>query len=850
MTRPARRAVPPQHAGRHGCRRLLFNAAALATLATVIASATWITSLPRELPWQPRMLAADGRGTGSPALPQPQSRWLLFFSGHQGSSALVDMLASLPEVLVPGFEPLDVPGMNQAQKLAFSERAVVEATFTFPADPAAFPAWRRELLPPPATRVNRSALSSFSQLAGKTSAGFKMRPYVLEWGGNRSHTGAAGVSRPALRALLHRYNVSVLLTLRRNRVKEALSWYKARELGVRQFGARGRSGSGGGAAAHGSAVDGSARGTGRGLAATARARSADAEGAGGAWAAIAQAEQQQQQQPSSSVQHPSVPLTINVTSLLNWLNYTEEANRRLLEAAAYYGRPTLTIWYEDFLADPLGQAARAAAHAGTDPRRLVPSARFAKAGPDCLTDAVANFGELCSALRGGPYFKFLEVPACPREGSISSTSSSGDGSSSSSGGGADGSSRGSSDGGSSASAGGSNLQAARGLLANWCAAPDKAASRWAAESDEACMARFLRLRAESVAALRASVEARAAAGPGGGNSSDSGDGSATGQHAGPGQAILVFKHVHKAAGSTLCALAQHNMEAEAAPLPGRPDWTTNCAPLEAFLGPLPALGLDRPASPPPQPPPSSQQQQAAAAARRRLRAAWLGAACWLAGLSPAQLRVLPHHFQPLTFVASEGPWPDAVPLDVKGVAWVTMLRHPLDRTLSSYKWWRFMAAPGSGWPQMLQAECRAYASPPANASLEEWLAVYPDNWMTRELAGRAALYGSAATSFRRPPLTAAHLRLAQQRLHYAAAVLLTDDWGGSAAQMRALFGWSDVDFERHRAGSRTGSRAEAELGPGALAALRAVNEWDLQLYEYAVRLHGAQLEELGLWQRR
>lgn len=94
---------------------------------------------------------------------QPQHRFLLLFSGHQvgwlqragawflyvcchhtciravaravcsplrshrlplppqGSSALADMLGQLPEVFVPGFEPLDAPGLSAAQKLAFME---------------------------------------------------------------------------------------------------------------------------------------------------------------------------------------------------------------------------------------------------------------------------------------------------------------------------------------------------------------------------------------------------------------------------------------------------------------------------------------------------------------------------------------------------------------------------------------------------------------------------------------------------------------------------------------------------------------------------------------------------------
>jgi hypothetical protein len=114
-----------------------------------------------------------------------------------------------------------------------------------------------------------------------------------------------------------------------------------------------------------------------------------------------------------------------------------------------------------------------------------------------------------------------------------------------------------------------------------------------------------------------------------------------------------------------------------------------CCRYEAFLGPHPAVGSGAA---------SILQSRPAATVTRSLKSRWLGGACWLAFLTTAQLRALPHHFRPLTFVASEGPLPDAVPMDAP-LAWVTMLRHPLDRLLSSYRWWQFMmqampSAPG------------------------------------------------------------------------------------------------------------------------------------------------------------
>jgi hypothetical protein len=182
--------------------------------------------------------------------------------------------------------------------------------------------------------------------------------------------------------------------------------------------------------------------------------------------------------------------------------------------------------------------------------------------------------------------------------------------------------------------------------------------------------------------------------------------------AGEHQTALLAPHLRcpalQAGGSTLCCLAQQNMAAEVANLPNRKDWNTNCVPYEAFLGPHPAAAASIGSTV------RSLQQAAAAAAeaaaaadgelgwqqpandsgsaegsRRHLQGLWLGGACWLGFLTPAQFRALPQHFRPLTFVASEGPLPDSLPLDAP-FALVTMLRHPLDRVLSSYRWWQVM----------------------------------------------------------------------------------------------------------------------------------------------------------------
>lgn len=179
----------------------------------------------------------------------------------------------------------------------------------------------------------------------------------------------AGLDRSRVKALLHKYDVRLLVTLRRNTLLEALSWYYARELGIRQFEAARRQ------------RQGSAAGSEQGAAGAAGAASLPAGSGGssgtgdsGGW-------------PAGGAVAPSV---VNTTQLLRWLNYTEHVNERLQEAVAYFERPTLTLEYEDFAADPLGAAARAATFVGADPARLQPSARFTKRGSDSLADRVLN----------------------------------------------------------------------------------------------------------------------------------------------------------------------------------------------------------------------------------------------------------------------------------------------------------------------------------------------------------------------------------------------------------------------------------------------------------------------------
>lgn len=196
---------------------------------------------------------------------------------------------------------------------------------------------------------------------------------------SRGHTAMSGLDPAAVNALLHRHNVSVLLTLRRNALKEALSWYKARELGVSQFTAR-RDGR--------AAVGGSSKAASDSHVTAYRAEAREAAASGGQVAGSGSREGD-----AAALAAGAGKLHVDVPALIRWLNYTDRVNGQLRQAAAYFGRPTLTLWYEDFQADPVGTAQRAAAFIGVpggSSGGLRLSGKFQKAGPDAVEDWVAN----------------------------------------------------------------------------------------------------------------------------------------------------------------------------------------------------------------------------------------------------------------------------------------------------------------------------------------------------------------------------------------------------------------------------------------------------------------------------
>ena len=176
--------------------------------------------------------------------------------------------------------------------------------------------------------------------------------------------------------------------------------------------------------------------------------------------------------------------------------------------------------------------------------------------PPSLAVLVCLLQELCHALEGGPYYQHLDAAACPPPVKAATG----------------GASTGDAAGAQPARQPADVQHALRlqppPLLGNWCLPADKQASGWAAISDAACMQRAAAAQEAAVSEVRA------------------------------GRGTVLFKHVHKAGGSTLCRLALQNMRAESPKLPNRSDWDTNwcvakgaCAARLSVACPLPACCL-------------------------------------------------------------------------------------------------------------------------------------------------------------------------------------------------------------------------------------------------------------------
>ena len=305
---------------------------------------------------------------------------------------MLDAVSRWPGVLVPGFEPLESRSLSADVKLTY-----MEAAFELPRDAGAFPAWRSDMQRC-GVRQHDWLYAAFEQVESIDIVGFKMRPYVrnntshretvrwsaeaYDWteeqraGGHSDMApGMVGLDPLTVRNLLHRRNVTLVVVTRENSVKEALSWYRAREVGLSQWSPEYR-------------LLGP---PGTGLLA----------GAGGAGRVAA---------PHGEYQHQ--PIEVDLDAFWDWLLMVESANRALEEAPAYFHRPVQHILYEDYAKDNAAALRPLTRLFGLPAQPALTSFRKATAGQD-LPDLVSNFGALCRRLHGTRFFHHLGVSRCP-----------------------------------------------------------------------------------------------------------------------------------------------------------------------------------------------------------------------------------------------------------------------------------------------------------------------------------------------------------------------------------------------------------------------------------------------------
>lgn len=267
-----------------------------------------------------------------------------------------------------------------------------------------------------------------------------------------------------------------------------------------------------------------------------------------------------------------------------------------------------------------------------------------------------------------------------------------------------------------------------------------------------------------------------------------------------GHGITLFYHLHKAAGTTLCAFARKN--GKQAPK------HNNCnvgAPEHDQYIKYPAQFKGQEAF-----------TRLSLAQRKRVLAD--------AGYNFASIE----YFGP-----SAGQWFD-MDTDPQ-IVYVTAVRHPVERMVSQYF---FMVKVG--------ALSRS-------TSLNDYLLEIrqqnkirhvdrADNLMVRQLAGREIIYSV-------PPLgiTSVHLNMALKNLRRFSVVLITEQMGYTASKLESILGWTNtsalVDTKVNAV--RSGSHQERYLdylghryGSTVVELLMELNAWDMVLYYEIKRLYG------------
>jgi len=695
----------------------------------------------------------DGPASGDPASQTPRqdlepqrerTNFLIFFSGHQGSSVLADMLGSLADVYIPGFEPLEVMDATREDKMEFMER-----TFNLPNSEEDFEEWRiamKELGRRGGLRLSPLKKLRYQDIDQAEASGFKIRPY------DGKRTGFRDLDMAEVKQVLDRRNVSIILTTRYNSIKAAVSWYRARENGLNQF------------------------------------------------------------TLSASAETADQKIVFDMPKFEKWLRFVEETDRRLLEAIAYFRRPTLTIDYEHLEMDLETAVKQASDFLGLN-ETSVPQAskRFTKTGTDNLRKMISNFEEFCEFFWQTSYRSMLGVEACsssPR--SLDSAGSA------------------------SAASWQGHQDLNSSLLDHLVVHPNSSNPKDCYTSGWSDVDVCPQLLHESK--LAAVLRARRKESP------------------------VFFKHVHKAGGTTLCSVASENVLVDRSSLPHVKNWNTNCVPMAAFLNRPPRTlvtnALVKLQSVGPEDLLAHESIDGSIDSSIDGSTTWLGGACFYGHLSVGGQHAIPATFPDLGFIASEGPMPDELAMDV-AYPLVTMLRKPMDRVLSSYKWWKFMV---HRFPANTGSICSTYkvvddqGNTNYNASLWEWVQSYPDNWVTRSLLGARYLYNHS-----KHPLKPSHVVEAKNRLQAFSAVLVLEEFERSMELMERVFEWPNVDKHKARNVNPGGpSSAEDELkrglamhngsdgGPRLIEEILERNLYDMEVYEYGKKLFWQHLDQLNI----
>lgn len=151
-------------------------------------------------------------------------------------------------------------------------------------------------------------------------------------------------------------------------------------------------------------------------------------------------------------------------------------------------------------------------------------------------------------------------------------------------------------------------------------------------------------------------------------------------------------------------------------------------------------------------------------------------------------------------------------------AYMTMLRDPVDRTISNY-YYITEFLPGTGTQRELVAEVSAMSL--AEFAANEKLGI--SNFQTLSLSGERPGADLTGRSVTRETFLAA-----EKNLRAFAAVGMTELFDESLALYKSLFGWKDISYKKINVTPRRPRRDD--LPAAVIREIEARNEFDIMLY--------------------